>query len=84
MGSLKKVFPVCSGGLHPGHVPALMKYFGNDIIIQMGGGIHGNPMGTIGGAMAARQAVEATMKKISLKEYSKSHRELAEALKYFK
>ena len=84
MGSLKKVFPVCSGGLHPGHVPALMKYLGKDIIIQMGGGIHGHPCGTIEGAMAARQAVEASMKKISLKEYSKNHKELAEALEHFK
>jgi len=84
MGSLKKVFPVCSGGLHPGHVPALMKYFGHDVIMQFGGGIHGHPGGTVKGAMAARQAVEATLKKKSLKEYSQSHRELAESLKHFK
>ena len=84
MGNLKKVFSVCSGGVQPGLVPAIVKYFGNDVIIQMGGGIHGHPWGTVSGAMAARQAVEASVKKISLKEYSKTHRELAEALKHFK
>jgi len=31
-----------------------------------------------------RQAVDATLKKISLKEYSKSHKELKEALDKWK
>lgn len=82
-GNLKKTFPVCSGGLHQGHVPALVKYFGKDIIMQMGGGIHGHPEGTVKGAIAARQAVDATMKHISLKDYSKNHRELKVALDKF-
>jgi len=33
------VLPVSSGGLHPGHVPFLMKHLGNDLVIQAGGGI---------------------------------------------
>ena len=82
-GNLKQVFPVCSGGLHPGHVPALIKILGKDIIIQMGGGIHGHPQGTVAGAKAARQAIGAAMKNISLKEYSKTHKELQEALEKF-
>jgi ribulose-bisphosphate carboxylase large chain len=80
MGSLKKVFPVCSGGLQPGDVPALMKYFGKDVIIQMGGGIHGHPNGTIAGAKAARQAVNAVLAGKSLEQYSKNHSELKIAL----
>ena len=79
-GNLKQTFPVCSGGLHPGHVPKLVEFFGKDIIIQMGGGIHGHPEGTIEGAKAARQAIDATMKGISLKEYSKNHEQLRLAL----
>ncbi len=79
-GKIKPVFAVSSGGLHPGHVPKLIKMLGKDIIIQMGGGIHGHPKGTQKGAMAARQAVEASMEGISLKKYSETHKELDMAL----
>ena len=61
MGGLKPVLPVASGGLHPRLVPALMETFGNDFVIQAGGGIHGHPDGTVCGAKAMRQAVDATL-----------------------
>ncbi len=77
---IKPVLAVSSGGLHPGHVPYLIKHLGKNLVIQMGGGIHGHPRGTKAGAMAARQAVDAVIKKIPLKEYAKTHKELAEAL----
>jgi ribulose-bisphosphate carboxylase large chain len=83
-GNLKKTFPVCSGGLHPGHVPELVKILGKNIIIQMGGGIHGHPSGTLAGAIAARQAIDAVMQKKSLNEYAKKHLELKEALRHWK
>ena len=79
-GKMKPVFSVCSGGLHPGHIPKLMEFFGNDIIIQAGGGAHGHPDGTKKGAMAVRQAIDACMKNISLKEYAKTHPELKKAI----
>jgi ribulose-bisphosphate carboxylase large chain len=78
---IKPMFAVCSGGLHPGKVQKLIHAMGNNIIIQAGGGVHGHPFGTRKGAMALRQAVDATMKKISLEEYSKTHSELQQALK---
>ena len=78
---IKSVLSVSSGGLHPGHVPFLMKNLGNDLVIQMGGGIHGHPNGTRAGAVAARQAVDAVLKKKTLKEYAKEHEELKSALK---
>lgn len=81
---MKEVFAVSSGGLHPGMVPYLVKHLGKDIIIQMGGGIHGHSKGTIAGARAARQAVDATMQKIKLKDYAKTHEELKLALKNWK
>jgi ribulose-bisphosphate carboxylase large chain len=81
MGELKPVLPVASGGLHPRLVPALMETFGNDFVIQAGGGIHGNPMGTVSGARAMRQAVDATLEGKTLQEYAKDHKELAAALK---
>ena len=54
---IKPVMAVSSGGLHPGHVPFLIKHLGKDIIIQMGGGIHAHPNGTGAGARAARAIV---------------------------
>lgn len=83
-GKIKSVFPVCSGGLHPGHVDKLVRALGKNIIIQMGGGIHGHPMGTQFGARAAREAVDAVMEGKSLKEYARKHIALDKALKYFR
>ena len=77
---LKPVFAVASGGVHPGIVDKIIEFMGKDVVIQAGGGIHGHPDGTVKGAMAMRQAVDATMKGISLKEYSKTHEELRKAL----
>jgi len=84
MGDLKPMLPVASGGLHPYLVPALMETFGNDFVIQAGGGIHGHPQGTICGAKAMRQAVDATLEGKTLDEYAKSHQELGDALKRWK
>jgi ribulose-bisphosphate carboxylase large chain len=80
MYGIKETLPVASGGLYPGLVPALMKFFGKDFVIQAGGGIHGHSEGTVSGAVAMRQAVDATLEGISLKDYAKTHRELREAL----
>lgn len=81
MGRLKKVLPVASGGLHPRLVPALMRLFGKDFVIQAGGGIHGHPDGTLAGAKAMRQAVDATLSGITLEKYARDHEELRLALK---
>jgi ribulose-bisphosphate carboxylase large chain len=80
LGELKPVMPVASGGLHPGLVPTLVKFFGKDLVIQAGGGIHGHPDGTVAGARAMRQAVDATMHGLSLDAYAKKHKELEVAL----
>lgn len=77
---IKPVLPVASGGLHPGHVPKIMELFGTDMAMQFGGGIHGHPQGSKAGAMAVRQAIDATMQGIPLKEYAKTHKELAAAI----
>ncbi|MFQ6076266.1 MAG: type III ribulose-bisphosphate carboxylase [Candidatus Bathyarchaeia archaeon] len=83
MGEMKPVLPVASGGLHPGLVPSLVGIFGNDFIIQAGGGIHGHPEGTVSGSIAMRQALDATMKGIPLREHAKRSRELCVALETF-
>ena len=81
---VRRVLPVASGGLHPGLVPALMNFFGKDFVIQAGGGIHGHSEGTVSGAKAMRQAVDAKMQGVSLKEYAETHKELWAALEIWK
>jgi len=83
-GKIKSVLSVSSGGLHPGHVPFLIKHLGKDLIVQMGGGIHGHPKGTLRGSIAARQAIEAVMQNKPLNKYSKNHIELRDALEHWK
>nr|VDD88771.1 RuBisCO long chain, Form III-b [uncultured archaeon] len=77
---IKPVFAVASGGVYPGIVPKIIEFMGQDVVIQAGGGIHGHPNGTVAGAKAMRQAVNATKNKVSLKEYAKYHPELRLAL----
>jgi len=84
MSTYRKVMPVASGGLHPGLIPSLIDTFGKDFIIQAGGGIHGHPNGTQAGATAMRQAVDGTLKCVSLAEYSKTHIELNSAVNFWK
>ena len=78
---MKPCLAVASGGLHPGHIPKLVKIMGNDVVIQAGGGCHAHPSGTIAGAKAMRQALEASMQKVPLRRYAKIHPELSAAIK---
>jgi len=80
---LKPVLPISSGGLHPGLVSEIIEKFGVDVGIQFGGGIHGHPLGSSVGTIAARQAVDACIKKIKLEEYAKTHKELKVALEHW-
>lgn len=79
-GNIKPLFPVASGGLHPGSIPGLIKIFGFDFVAQAGGGIHGHPDGTTAGAKAMRQAVDAAMLGINMRRYANDHRQLKKAL----
>ena len=79
-GGIKPVFPVSSGGLHPGLIPDVMNLLGHDILMQVGGGIWGHPEGGRAGATALRQAVDAVLKGISLDEYAEKKKELRMAL----
>lgn len=79
-GHIKPAFPTCSGGLHPGLVPELMRLVGTDIIIQAGGGIWGHPDGGRAGAAALRQAIDVTLAGNSLTDYARDHKELQRAI----
>jgi ribulose-bisphosphate carboxylase large chain len=57
--SIKKVMPVASGGIHAGQMHQLLDLFGDDVVLQFGGGTIGHPMGIQAGAVANRVALEA-------------------------
>jgi ribulose-bisphosphate carboxylase large chain len=79
-GNIKSVFPVSSGGLHPGLVPPVLDLYGTDLVLLVSGGIHGHPKGTRAGAKATMQAVEAFMEGETLESKAKRHMELRDAL----
>ena len=57
--SMPGVIPVASGGIHVWHMPALTEIFGDDSVLQFGGGTLGHPWGNAPGAVANRVALEA-------------------------
>ena len=59
---LKKVMPVASGGIHAGQMHQLLDLFGDDCVLQFGGGTIGHPEGIAQGATANRVALEAMVK----------------------
>lgn len=74
-------FPVPSAGIHPGLVPLILKDFGNEVIINAGGGIHGHPEGASAGGKAFQQAIDAALTGTSLADYAaQGHHELRQAL----
>jgi 2,3-diketo-5-methylthiopentyl-1-phosphate enolase len=79
-GHLKTSLPFIGGGVICGLVPTLLDDAGNDVLLGVGAGIHGHPMGPTAGATAFRQAIDATMKGVSLREAAKSHKELQVAI----
>ena len=78
--NVKPTFAVCSGGIHAGTLQRLVRVMGKDIIAQAGGGVSAHPLGIEAGAKSMRQAIDAVMKKIDLKEYAKTHKELKLAI----
>jgi ribulose-bisphosphate carboxylase large chain len=59
---LKKVMPVASGGIHAGQMHQLLTLFGDDVVLQFGGGTIGHPAGIQAGAIANRVALESMVK----------------------
>jgi ribulose-bisphosphate carboxylase large chain len=58
----RKVMPVASGGIHAGQMHQLIELFGDDVILQFGGGTIGHPQGIQAGAVANRVALETMVK----------------------
>jgi len=80
MHNIKPMFPMPSGGITVGMVDKCIDALGPDIVIGSGGGIHAHPDGPIAGAKAFRQAIDAVMQGIKIKDYAKDHKELGVAL----
>jgi len=59
---LRKVMPVASGGIHAGQMHQLLDLFGDDVVLQFGGGTIGHPEGIAAGATANRVALETMVK----------------------
>ncbi|HID61081.1 MAG TPA: hypothetical protein EYP46_04390 [Hadesarchaea archaeon] len=79
-GTIKPVFPVSSGGLHPGLIPQIVSMLGRDIIVWVGGGVWGHPDGGRTGAVAVRQAIDAALNGVPLDERAKNKKELKAVL----
>ena len=81
---MKKCAPIISGGLNPTLLKPFIDVMKNiDFITTMGAGCHAHPRGTKAGAAALVQACEAYLKKKDIKDYAKTNKELAEAIKFF-
>src|SRR5215467_1298897 len=59
---MRKVMPVASGGIHAGQMHQLLDLFGDDVVLQFGGGTIGHPAGIQAGAVANRVALEVMTK----------------------
>lgn len=79
-GGLKPTMPVTSGGIHPGIIPDVLDMLGSDVVLLVSGGVHGHPGGSLAGARAAMQAIDAWLSKVPLTLYARSHAELGLAL----
>ena len=78
--SLKASFPVPSAGIHPGLVPLILQDFGQEVVVNAGGGVHGHPMGAAAGGRAFRQAIDAKLQNSPLVQYAEEHPELKAAI----
>lgn len=76
----RTMMPVCSGGVYPGIVGAIIERAGFNVQIQAGGGVAGHPEGVKAGAMGMCQAVDAAFEGIPTEKYAETHKELREAL----
>jgi ribulose-bisphosphate carboxylase large chain len=77
---IKPMLAVASGGLHPGHTKKLIEILGKNVVMQYGGGCHGHPDGTYGGAKAIRQSIDAAINKVPLNKWSRMYPELEKAI----
>jgi 2,3-diketo-5-methylthiopentyl-1-phosphate enolase len=76
----RSAFPTPSAGIHPGLVPTIIRDFGDNTIINAGGGIHGHPQGTTAGGKAFMDVIQATISGQSLAQAADNSAELRSAI----
>lgn len=81
---MKPAFPVPSAGITPSLVPQLLADYGNDVIVNAGGAVHGHPDGARAGAEAFVTAVSATYAKTALADAALKSAALKKALEIWK
>lgn len=77
---IRRSLPFVGGGAYQGMTHHLIKNLGNDFGIGAGGSVHGHPMGAIAGARAFRQAIDAVINNVPLRDAAMSHEELKAAI----
>jgi ribulose 1,5-bisphosphate carboxylase large subunit-like protein len=77
----KPVLPSLSCGMHPGLVNAIINKFGRDVMLNVGGAIHGHPFGSRAGTTAMRQAIDISVEGKFNRENFLKYPELNEAIK---
>jgi 2,3-diketo-5-methylthiopentyl-1-phosphate enolase len=80
MYHIRQTFPMPAAGMYPGLVPVLVEEFGTEQIIPAGGGMLGHSMGYTAGAKAWRQAIDATLEGVPLKDAAQDKPELQAAI----
>jgi len=80
LGNLRRTFPNAVAGVYPGNVAEVIADLGQECILGAGGGIHAHPMGPKAGAIAMRQAIDATLQGVPLVEAAGNQPELRAAV----
>ncbi len=82
---MNKVWPTASGGLHPGVMDTVVAKMGNDIFIQLGGGVLGHPDGAVKGVEAALEARQAIKNGVNFDEFiaQNPHSALTKAINFW-
>ena len=79
------IVPALSCGMHPGLVQYINNLLGTfDWMANVGGAMHGHPMGTLSGGLAMRQAIDGQFDKVEYLEAIQKwgHKEFSEDLAY--
>lgn len=74
---MKNVWPVASGGLHPGVMDVVINKMTSDSFVQLGGGVLGHPKGAERGVEAAIEARNAVYGGMTIAEYVSKNPESA-------
>jgi ribulose 1,5-bisphosphate carboxylase large subunit-like protein len=83
IGEARVPVPVNGGGVWAGSVPDVVGAAGRDVMLLIGAGAFEHPGGVEAGARSVRQAVDAVVGGVALKEAARDAPELAAALAHF-